>query len=276
MNTLRPRLAAIAFAGALLVPALARAQEQGPDPEEMKQKILEIERLMKSAEQSLASSTDTRSAAEKAAEAARKMLDEKARQETGKSSEELRKLAESGSKDAAETLERLTKAANEEAKKAGEKLSEVLGGSSGGSSGGTPTGAGGTSGGSSHGLREIIEKIKGDGQGASAGIKWILAKTRTSSSQSPSGGGNSKDKEKKPDAPDSKKPEDKPKSDDKKPESKTEPPRTPEFEQWYAELPAQVRKAYDSQDWDSIPPKWREMLKEWTKKMADEMEKERR
>jgi len=273
MIKLTTSAAAAAFAAFLLVPALARAQDQGPSPEEMKEKILEIERLMKSAEQSLARSTDTRSAADRAAEAAKKMLDDKARQETGKSAEELRKLAEGGSKEAAETLERLTKAANEESKKAAEKLSEVLGGGSA-----APGGAGAGSSGSGEGIKKLIEKIKGDGQGASQGIKWILAKTRTSPSQSPSGGGgNNKDKEKKPDAPDPKKPDEQ-KPDDKKPQSKTEPPRTPPFEQWYAELPEQVRKAYDSQDWDSIPPKWREMLKDWTKKMAEEFDdkKERR
>jgi hypothetical protein len=275
MSTLTTGAAAAAFAAVLLVPVLARAQEQGPDPEEMKQKILEIERLMKSAEQSLARSTDTRSAADRAAEAAKKMLDEKARKETGKSAEELRKLAEGGSKEAAETLERLTKAANEESKKAAEKLTEVLGGGSG-----SPGSAGEGSSGSGQGIKKLIEKIKGDGQGASEGIKWILAKTKTSPSQSQGGGGGgsgSPDKQKQPDAPDPKKPDEK-KPEDKKPQSNTEPPRTPPFEQWYAELPEQVRKAYDSQDWDSIPPKWREMLKEWTKKMADEFEtkKERR
>jgi hypothetical protein len=268
MSTLARRAAAAAFAAALLVPALARAQDQPPDPEEVKKKILEIERLMKSAEQSLARSTDTRSAAEKSAEAAKKILDERAKKETGKSAEELKKLAESGSQEAAKKLEELTKAANEEAQEAAKKMTEVLGGGS--------AGAGGGSSGSGKGIREIIEKIKGDGQGASAGIKWLLDKTRTT--QGPpqgGGGGEEKDRQKQPDAPDPRKPDEKPKSDDKKPESKTEPPRTPQFEQWYAELPAQVRKAYDSQDWDSIPPKWREMLKEWTKKMADELEKER-
>ena len=262
------KIATLALVTALLVPCLAHAQDQGPDPAEVKKKVIEIERLMKSAEEALARSTDTRSAEEKSAEAARKMLDDKARQETGKSSEELRKLAESGSKDAAETLDRLTKAANEQCKQAAEKMSEVLGG-----------GGSGGSGGAGKGIRELIEKIRGQGQGASQGIKWLLEKT-TKGQQQGGGGGDGKP-QKQPDAkdekkPDDKKPEQKPKDDNKKPESKTEPPRTPEFEQWYAELPPQVRKAYDSQDWDSIPPKWRELLKAWTIKMAEDLEKERR
>lgn len=267
------KLSAIAFAAALAVPSFAVAQEQGPSPEDVKQKILEIERLMKGAEESLARSTDTRSAADKAAEAARKILDQKAKQETGKSAEDLRKEAEGGSKEASETLERLTKAANEEAKEAAKKMSEVLGGDSGG-------GAAGGSSGSGRGIRELIEKIKGDGQGASQGIKWLLEKsTQKKSGQSPPKDGEHQKKQ--PNAPDpqkpeEKKPDEKPKDPDKKPESKKEPPRNPDFEQWIAELPPQVRKAYETEDWDSIPPKWREMLKEWTRKMADELEKDRR
>jgi hypothetical protein len=272
------KLATFAFAAALAVPSFAIAQEEGPSPDEIKEKILEIERLMKGAEESLARSTDTRSAADRAAEAARKILDQKAKQETGKSSEELRKEAEGGSKEAKETLERLTKSANEEAKEAARRISEVL---DGGQSGGQGGGASGASGGSSRGIRELIEKIKGDGQGASQGIKWLLEK----SSQKKSGPGHPKDekekKPKQPDAPDpkkpeDKKPEDKPPEGDKRPESKKEPPRNPDFEQWIAELPPQVRKAYETEDWDSIPPKWREMLKEWTRKMAEELEENRR
>lgn len=263
------KLTTLALAAALLVPAVARAQESGPSPEEVKEKVLEIERLMKSAEQSLARSTDTRSAAERAAEAARKMLDDKAQQEAGKSAEELRKEAEGGSKEAAETLERLTKAANEESQAAAKKLGEVLGG------GGDGSGAAG------QGIKKLIEEIKGQGQGASSGIKWLLDKAGQGkgSGQGKPSDGSGKGKQKDapdPKKPDQKKPEDKPASDTKKPESKTEPPRSPEFQQWIAELPPQVKKAYETQDWDSIPPKWREMLKDWTKKMADDLEKERR
>lgn len=273
------KLATFAVAAALLAPSFALAQEQEPSADEVKQKILEIERLMKGAEESLARSTDTRSAADRAAEAARKILDQKAKQETGKSPDDLRKEAEGGSKEAKETLERLTKSANEEAKEAARKISEVLdGGQSGGQGGG---GAAGGSGGSSRGIRELIEKIKGEGQGASLGIKWLLDKsTQHKSSQSPPKDDKGK-KEKQPNAPDPKKPEDKkpeekPKEGDQKPESKKEPPRNPDFEQWIAELPPQVRKAYETEDWDSIPPKWREMLKEWTRKMAEELEENRR
>ena len=179
MNQRQFRTAA-AVAGALFLsaPAPARAQDQGPDPEEVKKKVLEIERLMKSAEESLARSTDTRTAAEKAAEAAKKILDDKSKKETGKSSADLRKEAEGGSKEAKETLERLTKAANEEAQKAAEKMSEVLNGGS-------------SAGGAGKGVRELIEKVKGDGQGASEGIKWLLKRVRVS--ESPPSGGSPKD-----------------------------------------------------------------------------------
>src|SRR5262245_2121241 len=139
----RHRLAAaLAFAGALSVPALAHAQEGGgPDMEEVKKKILEIEKLMKSAEESLARSTDTRSAAERSAEAAKKLLEQKAKEQTGKSCDELRKEAESGSQQAKETLERLTKEAQKEAEQAAKKMTDILSGNGG------QSGAAGASGG---------------------------------------------------------------------------------------------------------------------------------
>jgi hypothetical protein len=272
--TRRRPIASLALAGALLVPAIARAQDAEPDPEEVKKKIVEIEKLMKGAEEALARSTDTRSAAERSAEAAKKLLDQKAREETGKSAEDLRKEAENGSQQAKETLERLTKAAQKEAEDAAKKLTEILGGNGGGASGG--------SGGSSAGIKELIEKIKGDGKGASERMEWLLKLTRPGQGRSqprPDQSGQPDKQENKPDPqkPDKKKPEEKkPESSQKKPESKTEPPRSPEFVQWVAELPPQVRRAVESQDWDSIPPKWREMLRDWTKKMAEESEKESR
>ena len=268
-----------ALAAAFLAPALAQEHEQGPDADEVKKKIIEIEKLMKGAEEALARSTDTRSAAERAAAAAKKILDEKARQETGKSADELRKEAESGSQQAKETLERLTKSAQKEAEEAAKKMTEVLSGN-GGESGGSGGGAAGASGGSSGGIKELIEKIRGDGQGASERMQWLLEQTRPGQGQGGGGGGGQQEKQ--PDAKDPKKPEKnkpedkKPEDDKKKPESKTEPPRNPEFEQWVAELPPQVRRAVESEDWDSIPPKWREMLRDWTKKMAEESEKETR
>jgi hypothetical protein len=266
MSRVARGLAAAVFAGALSLSAVARAQDgsQGPDPEEVKKKVLEIERLMKSAEEALARSTDVRTAEERAAEAAKKILDDKSKKETGKSSAELRKEAEGGSKEAKETLERLTNSANEEAKKAAEKMTQIFNGGSGSS-------------GASGGIKELIEKIKGDGAGASEGIRWLLKNVRESESQSKGGGGGGSPKD---EPPKEKKPEEKkqdePQKTDKKPESKTEPPHSPEFEQWIAELPPQVRKAYDTQDWDSIPPKWRDMIRAWAAKLSKEDAKDKR
>jgi hypothetical protein len=48
------------------------------------------------------------------------------------------------------------------------------------------------------------------------------------------------------------------------------------FEAWLAELPPKIRKAYESESWDEIPPKWRELLGAWTLKMAEELEPGRR
>jgi len=47
---------------------------------------------------------------------------------------------------------------------------------------------------------------------------------------------------------------------------------SPEAAKWLAELPPEVRRAYESRDWDAIPVKWRAILRAWTKKMADELE----
>ena len=260
------------LAAALVVGAasFARAQDEPGEPtmDEVKKKVLEIERLMKSAESSLARTTDTRTAEEKSADAARKMLDEKARQQTGHSAEELRKLAEGSSdeaKKAAETLERLTKSADAEAKKAAEKMSN-LGGASSSSA--------------SKGVKELIDEVKGEGKGASAGIQWILEKA-VKQGPGPGGGGGGGDKkdpkpQKEPEKPQQGEKPEKPQDTNKKPPDKTEPPHTPEFEQWLAELPPQVRKAYDTQDWDSIPPKWRDMIRAWATKLSKEDGKERR
>lgn len=265
MRNTNKALAGLAFAGALAASSVARAQDAGPDQEEVKKKVIEIERLMKGAEEALARSTDTRSAAERSAEAAKKLLDQKAKKETGKSSAELRKEAESGSEEAKKTLERLTQAAESECKEAAEKMAKL-------------GGAGGSSGGAGQGVRDLLEKVKGEGKGASDGIEWLVKQVK------PSGGGGSAEKPQQPqeDAKDPKKkdkPEDKPDDTTKKPpDANQEPPRNPEFEQWVADLPAQIRKAVETEDWDSIPPKWRDMLKAWTKKMADEKDptKERR
>jgi hypothetical protein len=269
VRKLRSLLAGAALAALALAPAAARAQDAGtPSPEEIKKKVLEIEKLMRGAEESLARATDTRSASERSAEAARKILEDMAQRETGKTPEQLRQEAAGGSAEAKETLERLTKAADESAREAAAKMGEVLGEGGGGASG--------SSQGAGEGIRKIIEKVRGEGQGASAGIRWLLDKTV----QQGKGGGSPhepkpKEKDEKQDP---KKPEEKekPKDQAQKPPQKPEPPRTPEFEQWIAELPPQVRKAYETEDWDAIPPKWRELLREWTKRMADEKAREGR
>ncbi len=263
MSGLSRTLASAAFAAALAASASARAQEQGPpDLEEVKKKVLEIERLMKGAEEALARSTDTRSAEERAASAAKKILEDKAKKETGKTAEELRKEAESGSADAKAAIERLTKAADEEAKKACEKMDQVMGGGSSAS-------------GAAEGVRKLVEKMKSDGDGASKGIEWLLRQFPSGAPQSGAGGGPDKPPEQKPQGEKPKSPEkdkdpNKPQAGTKKPDQKTEPPHTPEFEQWIAELPPQVRKAYETQDWDSIPPKWRDMIRAWADKMSKE------
>lgn len=250
---------AVPLAAVVFSPAVASAQDEGgpPSPEDVRKKVVEIEKLMKQAEDSLSRSLDSTSAEARAKRAA-KLLDERARETTGKSADELRKLAESGAKDAAETLRRLT----EESQRSAEGATE--------------------------GVRRLLEETKQGGQGASAGIRWILEKAvqqskrpgqQSPSPQPPKDGHDpqGKDPKKDPKSPEeSKDPKDRQTSDDPPPPSDREKPRDPRFEKWFAELPPQVRKAYETQDWDSVPPKWREMLRAWTKRMADDLEKERK
>ena len=56
----------------------------------------------------------------------------------------------------------------------------------------------------------------------------------------------------------------------------TEAPHTQRFDAWLAELPPQVRRAFETRSWDDIPPKWRESLRLWTLKMAEDLEQDRR
>lgn len=245
------------FAGAALTAAPARAQEEPPSPEEMKQKVIEIEKLMKKAEEALARSVDSKDP-EKAAKEMEKIFDEQARKQTGKSGEDLRKEAASGSSEAAEAIRKIM----EESKKASAGASEEI--------------------------KKLLEETKQGGQGASAGIEWLLKQVKSGGGGSgggSGGGGGGKDpkekpEEKKPDG--DKKDDPKDKKDEQKdkgpkpPESNKERPRNPQFEAWYASLPPQVKQAYDAQDWDSIPPQFRSIVREWTKKMAEEQDKERK
>jgi hypothetical protein len=248
------RAAAGALLAALAGPALAQEQEGPPSPEEVKKKVIEIERLMREAEDSLARSLDASSAEAKARRAA-KLLDEKARETTGKSAEELRKLAESGAKDAAETLKKLTEEAERKASEATE------------------------------GVRKFLEETKSGASGASRGIQWVLEKAvrqgqpqqSQQQPQQPKGEGEGEKPQKKPDGgKDEKDPKDREKSKEPPPESPREKPRSPKGEKWLANLPPQVRKMYEAQDWDSIPAQYKDLIRQWSKLMAEDLEKERK
>ncbi|MCG3134450.1 MAG: hypothetical protein HMLKMBBP_01756 [Planctomycetes bacterium] len=256
-------LAAFAALCAAYAPG-ARAQDHGPDPQDIERKILEIERLMKQAEESLAKASGAKSeTAEDTARRIEKLLDEKARQSAGKSAEELRKEASGGSKEATEALKRLMEEAKSESSKSGE------------------------------GIKRLLEETKSGGKGATDGIQWLLEQAQRGGTggsgqgqqqQKPEGGQDPKDPVREKQKPDSEpKPKDGKESEEKPkdpkaelPESRREKPRTEEMQKWLAELPPQVRKAYETEDWDSVPPKWRDLLREWTKKMADDLERERR
>lgn len=256
-HTIRSWISRTAAATALVLlagPAFAQDGAGPPSPEEMKEKVKEIERLMKQAEKALARSVDSRKTSEETAAKIEKLLDEKARESTGKSADELRKMAEEGSESASQALKRLMEQAKSESSSASE------------------------------GVRKLLEETRQSGQGARQGIQWILDNA-TSQGQGGGGGqsnkpqqgsGKPKDQQGKKEPKDGKENDQKPDPQADRPESDTEPPRSPDMERWLAELPPQVRRAYETQDWDSIPPKWRDILRAWTKKMADRLEKERR
>lgn len=48
-----------------------------------------------------------------------------------------------------------------------------------------------------------------------------------------------------------------------------------ERDAWLAELPPQIRRAYETQSWDEIPAKWRDLLREWTRRQAEERARDR-
>jgi len=246
---------ALATAGlvGLFGAAPALAQEGGPpSPEDLKQKVLEIDRLMKQAEEALIRSLAERDAGKRTAEAIEKLLEQKAQDAAGKSAEQLRKEAEKGSAEAKETLQKLlTESQSEVSRMTAEQIRAII------------EKAGGTSESAGESVRKMLEKIREQTQGAGEGIKWILENATTHSHQrqppkeEPKG-----------------EPEGKEKGEEKPPQT-VEPPKSPEGKRWFAQLPPQVRKAYETQDWDSIPPRWRSILRAWTIKMAAELDKGR-
>jgi hypothetical protein len=248
------------------------AQEGGgpPSPEEVQEKIREIEKLMKKAEEALARSPSSRQDAGDAARRLEELLDEKAREQTGKSSDQLREEAKQGSTSSAEALKKLTEEARSDAAKAGSEMERVLGE------------GGGSTREAAEGVRKLLEKTKESGKEAGAGIEWLLKNAVSSSSSGGGGGGEKPKPEEKPKDPSGEKPEngdpnnEKPQEVANPPKSDQEPPRNEKFVRWIAELPPQVRRAYESRDWDALPVTWRGLLRAWTKQMAYQLENGRR
>ena len=114
--------------------------------------------------------------------------------------------------------------------------------------------AGKSSGSASEGIRKILAGSKKSAEDVSKGIEWVLENATKKQSSKP--------KKKEPSS--------------QKPPDKIEEPKDPKGnKRWIAQLPDQIRKAYESKDWDSIPPKWRRLIRAWTKKMATDLEKDR-
>ncbi len=318
-----PRVALGALLASVLSGAAGPALAQdsgGPSPQEIQEKIREIERLMKVAEGALARSTGT-AATSSAAEDARRKLEElidrraqaetgrsaeklrseaaggsaeaaealrriteaarseaatsahdsaaridellrqRAQQQTGKSADELRREAESGSAEAAETLRRLMEEAKSEAQRAAEAIDEVL------RSGGQAAGGAGD------GIRKLLDETQSSGDQVRAGIEWLLENAVSQGSSGGGGGQQHQQREKEPQSPKEDEPKDDPaKRDPTPPQNERDPPNTPPDEQWIMSLPDEQRKAYESRDWDAIPPRWRAIMRAWTIKMATDLE----
>lgn len=156
-------LATVGFgAVSLLGGGVALAQDgQGPDPQQIEQKVREVEQLMKKAEQALARSTDTRNA-ETAAKRLEELLDEKAREQVGKSADQLREDAAAGSAEASKALERLMREARSETAKAASKMQRLL--RDGDRSARD----------ASAGMRKLLEETRRCGEQAHDGIEWLL------------------------------------------------------------------------------------------------------
>jgi len=62
-----------------------------------------------------------------------------------------------------------------------------------------------------------------------------------------------------------------PKSGDQKPpESEKDKPARPDpSQEWLGRLPGKIRQAYQNGEWDKIPEKWRRLIQEYTRKMAE-------
>ncbi len=98
-TTFRAALAAAALAALASFPLPAVAQDGAGPPdeaEELRRRVREVDRLMGQAERSLARSLDTRAARERSARVA-KLLDDKARKETGEGADALREQSAAGS-----------------------------------------------------------------------------------------------------------------------------------------------------------------------------------
>jgi hypothetical protein len=145
---------------------LALAQEaEAPSPQEIEQKVREIELLMKKAERTLARSTGARKSEQSSEDAAKRfeeLLNEKAQKQIGKSAVELRKAAGKGSAEASRTLERLMQEARAETAKATSEMERVL------------RRAGESARETEAGVRTLLEATQRSGEQARAGIQWLL------------------------------------------------------------------------------------------------------
>ena len=153
---------ALAAVLALAAPTAQAQDGEPPGPDEIREKIVEVERLMKKAEATLARATSSETSAAEAARRIEELLEKKAQAKTGKSCEQLRKEARDGSAESAEVLKRLTEEAKRDAAEAGAAMKKLV------EEGGDTTRE------SAKGVRALIESTCESGKQAREGIEWLL------------------------------------------------------------------------------------------------------
>ncbi len=59
-------------------------------------------------------------------------------------------------------------------------------------------------------------------------------------------------------------------AEEKPPESEKDKPARPDpNEEWLGRLPGKIRQAYQNGEWDKIPEKWRKLIQDYTRRMAE-------
>jgi hypothetical protein len=121
-------------------------------------------------------------------------------------------------------------------------------------------------------MKEILEKAPQSGGGGGGGQEHQQPKPGEEQKQKgseqevgerdPRNSGDPKDGEKQEGDPES--------ANNKPPESEKDKPARPDpSQEWLGRLPGKIRQAYQNGEWDKIPEKWRKLIQDYTRKMAE-------